>query len=556
MTYKNGEIIFDKYRIERLIGEGTFGEVYLVTHIKLDLPRVIKLIHHDAAMKNDPNYKEIRRQFQQEAQIGARIDHPALIRVYDFDESDDLMSIAMEYAAGGSLLSLIFEKNLSSGSSIVPGLEIPRIVEISRQVAGGLAAIHAMDIVHRDLKPSNILFNENGQAKIADLGLAQIKDAKSQSSQSDSQLMRSTHPGTPAYMSPEQESSRLYLTTASDIYSFGLILFEMLTGRLYKNLKPGTRATDLRPDTPAWLGTLLDRCLSEDPAKRPWNGDELAKYFQENDPESEKPSVQTVPAPVAESASTAAVLPTTAIAEPVSRPVPSPVTPPVIEMVPSPAAPAGGFDPAKEELPTPALVPARMPEAVQIIKNTTGGLTEKISRTDFTGFFQKFRLQMLISGLVIGIILVILFFATNSSRAATPTTTTAAAAPKAIAGTLVPTKPVVYAYPTLDAAGRAKLDKQIFGKWSVTRVVGFPAKGRPFQDAGNTMEFLSNGIVKILTYDNFSNSYAYSMDGNRLTFTFKDGHKDVWILAYYEFKDGMQLSMDGTDEIMDLSRIQ
>ncbi len=538
MAYQNGEIILDKYRIERLIGEGTFGEVYLVTHFKLNLPRVIKLIHHDAALKNDPNYKEIRRQFQQEAQIGARLDHPALIRVFDFDESDELMSIAMEYAAGGSLLSLILEKNMSSGSSIIPGIEIPRIIEIATQVSSGLAAIHDMDIVHRDLKPSNILFDENGQAKIADLGLAQIKDSRSQSSQSDSQLARSTHPGTPAYMSPEQENSRLYLTTSSDVYSFGLILFEMLTGRLYKNLKPGTKAASLRPDTPAWLGMLLERCLSDDPSKRPWNGSELVKYIVENNPETAQPAVREIPSPVIETITptpTQNMVPT--VREPDLKPVPQ-----VVNTVPM-----------EKDQPEPELTPARVTEAVQIVKNTAGNLTEKIGRADFTDFFQKFRLQMVISALVIAIILVVLFITTNNSRAAAPTTTIA---PKAIAGTIAPTKVAGYAFPTLDAAGREKLDKQIFGKWSVTRVVGFPAKGRPWQDAGNTLEFLSNGILKVLTYDNYSNSYAYSMDGDRVTFTFKDGHKDVWILAYYEFKDGMQLSKEGTEEIMDLSRIQ
>lgn len=516
MPYKYGEIIFDKYRIERLIGEGTFGEVYLVTHTKLNLPRVIKLIHHDAAMKNDPNYREIRSRFQQEAQIGARLDNPALIRVFDFDESDELMSIAMEYAAGGSLQTLMAEKNKNNGSSIIPGIPISRVVEIAAQISGGLAAIHAMDIVHRDLKPSNILFDENGRAKIADLGLAQIKDSKSQSSQGSQQRLPNTHPGTPAYMSPEQEGNRQYLTTASDIYSVGLILFEMLTGRLYKNLRPGTRVTELRPDTPAWLAALVERCLSDDTSKRPWNGEELVKYFQENN--------------------SGAIQSTAESMERTSQPKPT-----AVESISQPA------------IPSPVMTPAIIPESGKMVKANSDKTTQKNSRLNFSAFFQKFRLPLLISALVLGIILVVLFIAIINPRASASSTVKA---PQAVAGKPVPSQTIAKVNPSPASANQTKLDKQIFGKWSVTRVVGFPAKGRPFQDAGNTMEFLSNGIVKILTFDNYSNSYAYSMDGNRVTFTFKDGHKDVWILAYYEFKDGMQLSKEGTEEIMDLSRIQ
>jgi len=141
-------------------------------------------------------------------------------------------------------------------------------------VAEGLAAIHTLDVVHRDLKPSNILFDERGRAKISDLGLAQIPGGMSGRSQLGSLAL--SHPGTPAYMSPEQETAPGYLRPASDVYSLGIILFELLTGRHYKNLEPGTRARSLRAEAPDWLDELLAKMLADEPRQRPWNGEKAA----------------------------------------------------------------------------------------------------------------------------------------------------------------------------------------------------------------------------------------------------------------------------------------
>jgi len=140
-------------------------------------------------------------------------------------------------------------------------------------VAAGLGALHEQDVIHRDLKPSNILFDSTGTAKVADLGLAQPANAiqVSESSFGGSRELH-TSPGTPAYMSPEQESGKPHLPPASDVYSLGLILFEMLTGRSYKNQPPGKRVRTMRSDVPATVDELLVKMLSEDPRRRPWNG--------------------------------------------------------------------------------------------------------------------------------------------------------------------------------------------------------------------------------------------------------------------------------------------
>ena len=138
-------------------------------------------------------------------------------------------------------------------------------------MADGLAAIHALDVVHRDLKPSNILFDAQGRAKIADLGLAQVPGGPSMRSR----LSQSApHPGTPAYMSPEQINTSEHLSPASDVYALGAVLFEVLTGRLLRNIKPGTPAQSLRADTPEWLDELLVKMLTKDYEARPlgWRG--------------------------------------------------------------------------------------------------------------------------------------------------------------------------------------------------------------------------------------------------------------------------------------------
>jgi serine/threonine protein kinase len=129
-----------------------------------------------------------------------------------------------------------------------------------------------MDIVHRDLKPSNILFDKQGHAKVADLGLAQLPGGYSQRSQLSTP---DPHPGTPAYMSPEQENGRSYLTPASDVYALGLVLFEALTGRVYRSQRQGTLVGSLRSDVPGWLDELLVRMLAQNPLERPWDGKEM-----------------------------------------------------------------------------------------------------------------------------------------------------------------------------------------------------------------------------------------------------------------------------------------
>jgi serine/threonine protein kinase len=165
---------------------------------------------------------------------------------------------------------------------------VEEAVRIATEIAQGLAALHELDAVHRDVKPSNILFDDKGRAMLADLGLAQAPGGPSMRSVM-SQAM--SHPGTPAYMSPEQASGFGHLSPSSDVYALGAVLFEMLTGRLYANVRPGTPVTKYRKDAPDWLVEALGRMLAETPKERPWDGEEAAGLLQRPEVRGQKSEV-------------------------------------------------------------------------------------------------------------------------------------------------------------------------------------------------------------------------------------------------------------------------
>ncbi|MCU0484834.1 MAG: bifunctional serine/threonine-protein kinase/formylglycine-generating enzyme family protein [Anaerolineales bacterium] len=271
MIYKPGDILFSEYRVEASLGQGRYGHVYLVENQGLHELRALKVLQRDLPGVNPQEYVEIEKRFELEARLGASLAHraqtPHLLQVHRLIPKDGQLALELEYAEGGSLRLLLDHLNEENKR-----LPIVQAVEYACQAAEGLAELHRLNLVHRDVKPSNLLLDQHGRVKVADFGLVQDPYLSFRQELSNPP----PHPGTPAYMSPEQKNSTDLLTSASDVYALGLVLFELLTLRNPSFLKPGTRLHDLRPDAPDWLGELLTKMLARDPAARPWDGAEAA----------------------------------------------------------------------------------------------------------------------------------------------------------------------------------------------------------------------------------------------------------------------------------------
>jgi hypothetical protein len=218
--------------------------VYRAEDSRLGRTVAIKVLADNLAA--DPSFRE---RFLREARLAARLGHRNVVRVFDVDESDDRPFIVMECVEGGTLADALATGPLPSG----------RVLDLARQVADGLAHAHAAGLVHRDIKPGNLLLARDGTVKIADFGIARATDSAT--------LTRTGAViGTAAYLAPEQAAG-LPATSAADVYAFGVVLHEALTGQ---RLVPGTisPAPGLESTGPP-LKDIIDRCLAERPADRP-----------------------------------------------------------------------------------------------------------------------------------------------------------------------------------------------------------------------------------------------------------------------------------------------
>jgi Tol biopolymer transport system component/predicted Ser/Thr protein kinase len=261
------------YRIEEKLGEGGMGVVYKARDTRLDRFVALKLLPADKVA--DP---ERKRRFVQEAKAASALNHPNIITIHDIDQADGVDFIAMEYVDGKALERLI-PRN---------GMRLSEVLKYAIQIADALARAHAAGIIHRDIKPANIMATSDGHVKVLDFGLAKLAEAISEDSQAPTETMKVDDTprtgegvilGTVAYMSPEQAQG-LKLDARSDIFSFGSVLYEIVTGRrafegatkistlsaiLHKEPTP---AHDVIPEAPRDLEKIIARCLRKDPNRR------------------------------------------------------------------------------------------------------------------------------------------------------------------------------------------------------------------------------------------------------------------------------------------------
>jgi serine/threonine protein kinase len=274
---RQGDLIAERYELDRGLGRGGMAEVWCASDTRLDRPVAVKFLARE--FSDDP---EFLVRFFAEAQSVASLNHPNVVSVLDFGQFEDRPYLVMEYVAGGSLADLV-------GKPLLP----ERVLEFVEQAARGAGAAHANGVVHRDLKPANILLDEEGRPKLADFGIA--------ASRGGERMTRTGQAiGSPHYISPEQVSGQR-ATPASDVYSLGIVLYQLLTGvRPYEHENPTAVAishVDEEPDPPSahnddldpTLDALVLRCLSKNPEERYADGNELAdaigseSYLYENE---------------------------------------------------------------------------------------------------------------------------------------------------------------------------------------------------------------------------------------------------------------------------------
>jgi len=256
-----------RYRIEALLGEGGMGAVYKAHDKELDRTVALKLVR--AELTADA---EMMQRFKQELLLARTISQKNILRIHDLGDVGGIKFISMAYVEGEDLHHILKREHCLSPE---------RALKIVRQICEGLDAAHAEGVIHRDLKPQNILMDKTGTAYITDFGLAKSLEAGAAGMTRTGQFV-----GTPRYMSPEQcEGDRL--DGRSDIYSLGLILYEMVTGDLpfqsesmmqmmYARVKQKPRSPKLlNPELPDYLVRIIMRCLETDPARRYQNAREI-----------------------------------------------------------------------------------------------------------------------------------------------------------------------------------------------------------------------------------------------------------------------------------------
>ena len=286
LSLPGGQLIADRYWLEKRLGRGAMGQVYLARDKKFDTRRVaVKTVRQDVLNSDDLQEGEAIARFEREAQAAASIQHPNTVSVTDFGESaDGVFYLVMEYVEGETLHRLLRREGT---------LPVKRAVSLLRQIADGVEAAHEFGILHRDLKPANIFLLQKGKGdgfiKVGDFGLAKIvsqtvTDLSSNATPSSRGII-----GTPEYMAPEQMQPEIGVDTRADIYALGTIAYLMLGGRtpfsgdmmqlvMQKIMHKPPPLSTIRTDIPADVDRVIMRSLEIEAKDRPQS---IAEFISE-----------------------------------------------------------------------------------------------------------------------------------------------------------------------------------------------------------------------------------------------------------------------------------
>src|SRR5438309_5397084 len=258
------------YQVLSLLGAGGMGDVYLAEDTRLKRKVALKLLPAELTASQD----RLRR-FEQEAQAASALNHPNIITIHEIGQVDGLNFIVTEFIAGETL----------RGRMATERMDLPVVLDVAIQAASALAAAHAVGIVHRDLKPENIMLRPDGLIKVLDFGLAKLTEPRTSNVDTEAPTVArvdtkmGTVMGTAQYMSPEQARG-LKVDARTDIFSLGVVLYEMLAGRapflgettadiisMLLQKEPQSLST-LAPDTPAELQSIINKALRKDKDER------------------------------------------------------------------------------------------------------------------------------------------------------------------------------------------------------------------------------------------------------------------------------------------------
>ena len=264
-------LINERYKLRGQIGSGGMGHVYLAHDRVLDRNVALKMLKARYAEN-----EEFVERFRREAKSAASLSHPHIVPVFDGGETGDgTYYIAMEYLPGGTL-----KDRIASGRTLPPRA----VVEVALEIAGALQAAHTRGVIHRDIKPRNILITDSGHIKVTDFGIARAAEATTVSDLGD--IL-----GSVKYMSPEQAAGE-QAGPASDLYSLGVVLYEMLTGTVPYAVDtpwdvavehsggPPHRPREVNPEVPEGLDSLVMRLLASDPEDRYASATQLIKELR------------------------------------------------------------------------------------------------------------------------------------------------------------------------------------------------------------------------------------------------------------------------------------